>query len=69
MKKVLLSVISVYQKFISPLLHQLLGIKQACRSNPTCSAYAKEVISQYGAGKGFLLSARRIVNCQPFFSL
>jgi len=69
MKNVLLKSITFYQKFISPLLHQLLGIKAACRNNPTCSAYAKEVIVRYGAGKGLLLSVLRILNCQPFFSL
>jgi putative membrane protein insertion efficiency factor len=69
MKKVLLSIISVYQQFISPLLHQLLGIKRACRYDITCSVYAKEVIGKYGAGKGFVLSLRRILSCQPFFSI
>ncbi len=69
MKKVLLSTITAYQKIISPLLHQLLGIKNACRNTPSCSVYAKEVITKYGAGKGILLSTRRVLNCQPFFSL
>jgi uncharacterized protein len=69
MKQVLLGTITIYQKIVSPLLHQLLGTKQACRNNPTCSAYAKEVISRYGAGKGFVLSLRRVLNCQPLFSL
>lgn len=69
MKQVLLSVITIYQKIINPLLHQLLGTKNICRSNPTCSTYAKEVIMEYGAGKGFILSLRRFLNCQPFFSI
>jgi len=69
MKKVLLSIITVYQKIVSPLLHQLLGTNTVCRSNPTCSAYAKEVITKYGVGKGFILSVRRVFNCQPFFSI
>jgi len=69
MKKVLLSAITIYQKIISPPLHQLLGIKKACRNSPSCTIYAKEAISTYGAGKGLLLSMRRVLSCQPFFSL
>jgi putative membrane protein insertion efficiency factor len=69
MKNIFIIVITGYQKIVSPLLHQLLGVKSACRNNPTCSEYAKEVISHYGVVKGFLLSSRRVLNCQPFFSL
>jgi len=69
MKTILIKSIIVYQKVISPILHQLLGSNNFCRSNPTCSSYAKEVIMKYGAGKGLILSLRRILNCQPLFSL
>jgi len=69
MKQVLLSAITVYQRIITPLLHQLLGTKNVCRNNPTCSAYAKEVIMEHGAAKGFVLSVKRVLNCQPYFSI
>lgn len=69
MKKLLLNTIIFYQNFLSPLLHQLLGVKTVCRSTPRCTVYAKEAITEYGAGKGALLSIRRIINCQPYFSL
>jgi len=69
MKNLLLTTITVYQKFFAPAFHQLLGIKSACRSNPTCTVYAKQVITEYGAGKGLLMSLRRILNCQPYFSI
>ncbi len=69
MKTFLVNSISLYQKIISPLLHQLLGSKTACRSNPSCSAYAQQVITRYGAGRGIVLTMRRLVNCQPYFSL
>lgn len=69
MKNLLLMTITVYEKFLSPLLHQLLGIKTACRQYPTCKAYAREAIMQYGACKGLLLSVKRIINCQPLFSV
>jgi putative membrane protein insertion efficiency factor len=69
MKKLLLFTLTFYQNIISPLLHQLLGIEHGCRHTPTCSAYAKDVIVRYGALKGSVLSLRRVLNCQPFFSL
>ena len=69
MKKVFIFIITFYQKVISPLVHQLLGVKSGCRYNKTCSVYAKEAIEQYGVGKGALLSIKRIFSCQPFFSL
>jgi len=69
MKYILLKTITFYKTIVSPLLHQLLGIKTGCRNNPTCSDYAKEVIEQYGVGKGSILSLRRILTCQPLFSL
>lgn len=69
MNKILLSIITLYQTFISPFLKQLLGIKKMCRYEVTCSVYAKQAINQYGVGKGFVLSLRRILSCQPFFSL
>ena len=69
MKYVLVILLSIYQKIISPILHTLLGIKSGCRNYPTCSAYATEVIMEQGAGKGTMLALRRIINCQPFFSI
>ena len=43
MKKVLLSLIRVYQRYVSP------AFPARCRYTPTCSAYAFEAISKYGA--------------------
>ncbi len=68
-RNILIALISGYQKFVSPLLHQLLGLKTACRSVPTCSEYAQESIRTHGAVKGVVLSVRRLINCQPFFKI
>jgi putative membrane protein insertion efficiency factor len=38
----------------------------SCRFSPSCSAYAIEALSRYGAIKGSWLAARRIVRCHPW---
>ncbi|MCF0136673.1 MAG: membrane protein insertion efficiency factor YidD [Lachnospiraceae bacterium] len=60
MKRFLLFLIRIYQKWISPLK------KPCCRFYPTCSCYAKEAIMKYGAGKGTKLAIKRILRCHPF---
>lgn len=37
-----------------------------CRFHPTCSAYASQAISEYGAMKGSYLAIRRILRCHPW---
>ena len=60
MKKVLLGMIAFYQKWISPVK------KPCCRFYPTCSNYAYQAISKYGAVKGSHLAVKRILKCHPF---
>lgn len=67
--KVMIASIHGYQKFVSPLLHRLLGVQSACRSVPSCSEYAQDVFAQYGFARGMVLSIRRLINCQPFFKI
>ena len=63
MKKILIELINLYKKSISPWL----GIKGIhCKYYPTCSQYSKEAIQKYGAVKGSLLSIKRIIKCNPF---
>jgi len=68
MKKIIIKLIDLYQVFISSILHQLFGIKNACRFDITCSEYAKESIVKRGIFKGSYLSILRVLKCQPFYS-
>ena len=60
MKTLLLSMIRFYKRKISPLF------PSACRYNPTCSTYAMEAITKYGAMKGGWLALKRLFRCHPF---
>ncbi len=59
-KKMLLLLIRGYRRFLSPLF------PPCCRFYPTCSSYAMEAISKYGAAKGGWLALKRICKCHPF---
>ena len=37
-----------------------------CRYYPTCSTYTLEAVKKFGALKGSLLGAYRILRCNPF---
>ncbi|EJP6473969.1 membrane protein insertion efficiency factor YidD [Clostridium sporogenes] len=60
MKNLLICIIKMYRKYISPLK------RPSCRFYPTCSQYAIEAIEKYGALKGTLISIKRILRCHPF---
>ena len=60
-KKILIFIINLYRKFISPL-----KAHPSCIYIPTCSQYAIEAIEKYGAGKGTFLAIKRILRCHPF---
>ncbi|MGN6225233.1 membrane protein insertion efficiency factor YidD [Pseudoxanthomonas sp.] len=57
--QVLIAVLRVYKRFISPLLGP------RCRFVPSCSEYAMEAIARFGPMKGGWLAARRIGRCHP----
>ena len=61
LKKVILAMIRFYQKAVSPYT------RPCCRFTPTCSQYAVEAVTKYGALKGTFLAVKRILRCNPFF--
>jgi putative membrane protein insertion efficiency factor len=57
---VLRVLIKTYQYTISPL------IPDSCRFYPTCSRYSLEALDTHGVIKGLILSAWRIMRCNPW---
>ena len=60
MRFLVLKVIRVYQKYLSPLLGP------SCRFHPTCSEYTFQAIETYGVFKGGILAIKRILKCNPW---
>lgn len=60
MKYLLIKLIEIYQKVISPLK------PPTCRFYPSCSSYSLEAIKRFGAIKGGFLAIKRISKCHPF---
>jgi len=58
--RILLGLIGIYRRWISPLLGP------RCRFIPSCSAYGLEAISRHGALRGGWLTLRRLLRCHPF---
>jgi uncharacterized protein len=57
---VLIAPIRAYQRFISP------AFAPRCRYYPTCSEYAVQSIRELGPIRGSILSAWRLLRCNPF---
>ena len=56
----LLFLLAVYRRLISPLLGP------RCRYVPTCSTYAVEAVQRHGALRGSWLTLKRLLRCHPF---
>jgi len=57
---VLVRLVRVYRRFVSPMLGQ------NCRFHPSCSAYAEEAVTRFGAVRGTGLALWRLLKCHPF---
>lgn len=60
MSRILLGLIALYRKLISPLLGP------HCRFAPSCSEYAAEAIRTHGALRGSWLAVKRVGRCHPW---
>ena len=63
MRWLLIALVRLYQRLLSPLLNLLWGPR--CRFHPTCSAYAVQALERHGALRGTYLAARRVARCHP----
>ena len=59
MKHLLVFILRGYQKFISPFF------APRCKYYPTCSQYSIDAIREYGSIRGVLMTAWRLVRCNP----
>ncbi len=57
--RLLIVLIRVYQRGISPLLGP------HCRFKPTCSHYGIEALRSFGLIKGSWLTLKRVLKCHP----
>ena len=59
LKNISIKIIKLYQKIKGPW-HGM------CKYTPTCSEYARIALERYGFIKGWYLSIKRIIRCNPF---
>ena len=59
-RSLLIGLVKAYRLLLSPWLGS------ACRFEPTCSVYALQALSLYGATKGGYLTLRRLGRCHPW---
>ena len=59
MIRLLVAVLDVYKRRVSPLL------PRSCRFTPTCSEYARLALLKHGLVRGLALAAGRLLRCQP----
>ena len=60
MKFILIFAIKLYKIFLSPFMGA------GCIFMPTCSTYGLEAVREFGALRGGLLTAWRIIRCGPW---
>lgn len=68
MKPIILLLIRVYQRTLSPD-HGLMRYffpHGACRFQPTCSQYTYEAVNRHGVIHGLTLGVKRIGRCHPW---
>jgi putative membrane protein insertion efficiency factor len=59
MTTLVLAALRAYQALARPFM------RPSCRFHPSCSDYAAESVSRFGAARGLLLSLTRVLRCHP----
>ena len=60
LKHLIINIIKIYQRFISPFF------PSSCKFSPSCSRYGIEAINKYGAIRGSFLTVKRVLKCNPW---
>ena len=60
MKKIILSLIGLYQNYFR------FYLPPSCRYIPSCSEYTYHAVERFGVVKGGYLGVKRICRCHPF---
>lgn len=60
MRRIVISLIKLYQTILSPF------VGQHCRFYPSCSTYALEALENHGTLQGLWLSIKRVSRCHPW---
>src|SRR5271163_3423090 len=60
---VAVGVVAIYRAAVSPVIHAMNG--PACRFEPSCSAYARDAIAEYGIVRGGVMAIWRVARCNP----
>ena len=60
MKRIILGILTIYKKMISPFL------PPSCRYYPTCSDYCREAVERFGVLRGLNLGIKRLLRCHPW---
>ena len=58
--RLLMLLVRGYRFFLKPWLGN------ACRFEPTCSAYSLQALDRHGAAAGTYLTVRRLLRCNPW---
>jgi hypothetical protein len=60
---VAIGVVAIYRAAVSPVIQAMNG--PACRFEPSCSAYARDAIAEYGIVRGGAMAIWRVARCNP----
>ena len=66
LQHLLIFLIRLYQRLLSPMWLTLVGPSSCCRFNPSCSQYALECVRLHGSLVGSWLALRRLARCHPW---
>ena len=57
----------IYRYLLDPIKFFFFsGTQSSCRYHPSCSVYAEEAIRKHGLFRGIILTAIRILKCNPW---